>query len=283
MFAGAWRDRLPGGWLWQCRECHLGFRHPRLPIEQMNAMYANGAQTVWRYAFEDRPDWLIARQWIADCDNSVLDVLDVGCADGHFLVEGVSARHRRYGIEINPAASAAAISVGVRWIGARLEDIAVNADQCFDVITAFDVLEHVFDPRSFVAQAARLLRKDGRLLIATGNLSAPTFRFMGAKYWYAGLAEHVSFISPAWFETSAQALELRQERSARYSHASGSRIRVLRETAANSLYRVAPKAVARLRQLSRHSGRATWSSALDLTPPSWMTARDHFITEFRRA
>jgi SAM-dependent methyltransferase len=261
----------------------LAFRHPRLPIELMNEMYADASGTAWRYAFNERADWIVARRWIAEQDMRTLDVLDVGCADGHFLVEGVSTHHRRYGIEINPAASAAAISTGVRWVGLTLEDLALSPGRRFDVITAFDVLEHVFDPRDFVARASQLLRKDGRLIIATGNLTSRTFEFMGAKYWYACIAEHVSFVSPAWCDAIAGPLGLRRERTELYSHACGSYVQMVCQPAANCLYRLTPKGLGLMRRVRNHIRSSKQSITSELMSPNWMTARDHFITEFRQS
>lgn len=281
MFSGVNRGRLTGGDLWQCSDCGLGFRYPRLSAEQMNAMYATTSDDAWRYEFNKRPDWNIARDWIKSYGEKPLDILDVGCADGHFLISGTDAIHRRCGVEINPKASAIAASAGIKIVGKTIEELSAVPGGLFDVITAFDVLEHVADPRLFIAQSMRLLRKDGHLIIATGNLAAPTFRFMGSRYWYAAIAEHVSFISPVWCDTTANYFGLQKSRCHMYSHASGIYIRSVRDVVANLIYHYFPYAFGWFRNKCRQKKLFDASGSIDLTPPSWATAHDHFITEFQ--
>jgi len=249
---------------------------------QMNGLYSEAPGTAWRYRFDDRPDWLIARRWISEVAVRSLDILDVGCADGRFLIDGVDAHHRRYGIEINPISSTAASFAGVKVVGKTLEDLAAGPDRQFDVITAFDVLEHVFDPRDFVLQATRLLREGGRLIVATGDLSAATFRFMGAAYWYASIAEHISFISMDWCEAASRVVGLRLARHERFAHQSGKFFTKLRQTVANAFYRVSPSTYSLLRQNFFRAKLTHNADHIDAGPPSWMTAQDHIIVEFIR-
>ncbi|MEO8153798.1 MAG: methyltransferase domain-containing protein [Rhizobacter sp.] len=60
------------------------------------------------------------------------------------------------------------------------------------------MIEHVEDPRNFVASLAERLAPGGTLIISTGTLDAHSWRFAGGLYWYCGYPENISFITQAW-------------------------------------------------------------------------------------
>lgn len=51
----------------------------------------------------------------------------------------------------------------------------------FDVITLFEVIEHVVEPLPLLRECHRILRPDGVLLIGIGNTSSWTVRSMGGR------------------------------------------------------------------------------------------------------
>jgi SAM-dependent methyltransferase len=91
-------------------------------------------------------------------------VLDVGCGPGRF---SAYCRGSYKGIELNPQAVADAKRNGRNVVLERLEDQAENA---FDVVTLFQVLEHVSDPQAFLADAARRVAPGGRLIVTTPDM-----------------------------------------------------------------------------------------------------------------
>lgn len=93
-----------------------------------------------------------------------LKVLDVGCGPGWF--SDVCKGHYK-GIDLNPDAVTIARSKGRNVVLEKLEDQAAGG---FDVVTMFQVLEHVDQPESFVAAAARCVADGGKLIIATPDM-----------------------------------------------------------------------------------------------------------------
>lgn len=98
-------------------------------------------------------------------------LLDVGCGIGRFLKEA-GASYDVFGTEISEYALLAANHQ------AGLKGRLTQADALkglpyrsgsFDVVTALDIVEHLDRPETFVAEAWRLLRPGGLLVLSTPN------------------------------------------------------------------------------------------------------------------
>ena len=136
---------------------------------------------------------------------SITDALDVGCAEGSFLAHAVEA------------------FPGVRWSGtdvsgyalerarARLPELSLQeapatalpfAAGSFDLVTAFDVLEHVPELQAGVAELHRVLRPGAHLVV-----SVPVYD--GPLGWLVRLLDkdptHLHKNSRQWWLTGALA------------------------------------------------------------------------------
>lgn len=97
-------------------------------------------------------------------------LLEVGPGFGTFLeVATKSGAFRRVlGIEPTPEMAAACRARGVEVIERRVED-AVGHIADADIVVSFEVIEHLFDPGSFVAHCARLIPGGGLLVLTCPN------------------------------------------------------------------------------------------------------------------
>lgn len=101
---------------------------------------------------------------------TTLSVLDLGCAEGVFLDFLRDRGHpsdRLLGADISEQMVAATIVRGHRAIAAAELDEVADA---FDLITLWDVLEHVPDPGQTVLMVSRLLAPGGRVLVQTPRI-----------------------------------------------------------------------------------------------------------------
>jgi len=96
-------------------------------------------------------------------------VLEIGCGDGLFLAKLKQAGHYGTGLEINEEAVRLGISAGLDIRNATVEAFAADCTEPFDVVCAFQVLEHVTDPCSFLVSALHCLRDDGLAIFAVPN------------------------------------------------------------------------------------------------------------------
>lgn len=213
-FAGRYLDEpIAGGRLFRCPECTLAFRWPVLSDARYLELYDSGCDTHWQDS-EIRTDYrLLAREIQSSfpCGGSVLDV---GCNNGNFLA-GLDSRYILNGIEVNVAAGVSARDRGIAVWHSVSE---VPKETKFDVVTAIDVIEHIRDPRAFLAELIPLLKPHGMLLISTGDADNAAWRRVHSRWWYCGIPEHISFISKTWcsHHVTSLGLELGGVRTFRY-------------------------------------------------------------------
>lgn len=96
-------------------------------------------------------------------------LLDVGCGAGIFLKLAKLEGYQIQGIESDPLAVATAAKLyGVNNIATQSIEDFINAEssECFDIITLFDVLEHLTNPRE-VLEALEMRLKPGGYLVLT--------------------------------------------------------------------------------------------------------------------
>lgn len=112
------------------------------------------------------------------------NMLDIGCGTGELLAFFLKKDWTVLGIEPNPSAR----KFAQQQYGLEVHDessIPTLADQHFDVVSMWHVLEHVTDLNERMKQVKRLLHPEGHLLIAVPNIESPDARHY-KEYW-AGL------------------------------------------------------------------------------------------------
>jgi SAM-dependent methyltransferase len=91
----------------------------------------------------------------------------------------------------------------------------------YDVITLWDVFEHLHDPEATLTEAARLLRPAGLLVMSTPNLASWDRRLFG-KYWIGYELPRHLYLFDRWNVTpllARQGFDLLEVRSFFGSHA----------------------------------------------------------------
>jgi 2-polyprenyl-3-methyl-5-hydroxy-6-metoxy-1,4-benzoquinol methylase len=107
--------------------------------------------------------------------SSKMRVLDVGCGTGAILEE-FSRRFEAFGIDPSEQAIEFCRQRGLTNVWAGLLD-DFPADRMFDLVTMFDVVEHVPDDVGLLKAARRHLVPGGHLLIAV-----PAFRWLWSRH-----------------------------------------------------------------------------------------------------
>jgi SAM-dependent methyltransferase len=97
-------------------------------------------------------------------------LLDVGCAKGFFLFHAKKAGFEPYGIDI----SNYAIHEGQKLFGdsvvcCNVEESIPFSDEVFDVITCWDLIEHLRNPFAVLRNLGKKLKKGGLIFVETCN------------------------------------------------------------------------------------------------------------------
>lgn len=97
--------------------------------------------------------------------------LDVGCFNGFFVKKLLSLGYDAHGVDFNKSAIAYGqekLGLGSRITTQTLEELFEQGKQ-FDVITLFEVLEHLPDAKTFLGDVTKLLKDGGVLILSTPN------------------------------------------------------------------------------------------------------------------
>jgi len=110
-------------------------------------------------------------------------LLDVGCATGFFLEAAIEQGFDAHGVEF----SAVAIAQARADIRARITRGDVNAllqqqPNEFDVVSAFDIVEHVQDPKKFLREIFDILAPGGALALSTPDTGHFLRYLMGSRW-----------------------------------------------------------------------------------------------------
>ncbi|MBW8003601.1 MAG: class I SAM-dependent methyltransferase [Planctomycetes bacterium] len=109
-------------------------------------------------------------------------VLDLGCAMGFFLKVMKERNYEVYGVEVSKyAAGYAKNSLNLNVHEGDLQSADFH-DEFFDIITMWDVLEHLSNPQETLIEIKRILTGNGVLIIETLNIGSLTARIL-KKNW----------------------------------------------------------------------------------------------------
>lgn len=135
-------------------------------------------------------------------------LLDVGCAAGFFLAEA-RAHYEVQGVELSAWSSAyARDQLGLPVITGTLEQAALPAAR-FDIVTLWDVIEHVPQPVPVLAEAARLLAPGGRIVLTTGDWGSAYAQARRERWHLLTPPWHLSFFSRTTLAEAARRAGLR--------------------------------------------------------------------------
>lgn len=173
----------------RCRRCGLIYLNPRPVQDAMESYYPDTYEGFitkkgniifrWgaRYRMVKRCRAVMARHGL-----SKGRLLDIGCATGDFLAAMRREAWEVYGVEpVRLAAREAQRRLGEKIFQGLLEE-ASFPDACFDVVTLWDVLEHLHNPLSSLSEIHRILRPDGLMVLGVPHLSSFDAALFG-RYW----------------------------------------------------------------------------------------------------
>lgn len=119
-------------------------------------------------------------------------ILDVGCGTGAFLKEAKTRGWEVYGTEYTEKAIAICKSLGINMQAGKLDPSLYEKDS-FDVITSFEVMEHINNPQEEIQNIRQLLRPGGLFYFTTPNFNSLERYLLKGKYNIINYPEHLSY------------------------------------------------------------------------------------------
>lgn len=160
--------------LYECPECEIQFwipfKNPGADFYQKSDLYYDGLRILSEQSFMWNHEQFFKNPPHKNPDGKKL--LDVGCGDGLFLSRAQKLGYEVCGFDFNPEQ----IKYAKRYY--KLENIFVgtldtflksHSNILFDVISFFEVIEHLDNPKEFIIKALSILRPGGFLIISIPN------------------------------------------------------------------------------------------------------------------
>lgn len=166
-------------WLVECSHCKLVTVLPRLPIEELDKYYPE-EYIAYPSAVEEETEWHkradrmrgIRRRCdfsISESGKSTGTILDIGSATGIYLKAMQDRGWQATGLEPSEYAAHYAINhLKLNVIHGYLEQDTFPANQ-FDLITLWDVFEHLPNPTESLEIIHKILKPGGVLLLTLPN------------------------------------------------------------------------------------------------------------------
>ncbi len=184
----------------RCSSCQTVYLNPRLDPSIIIDAYAEGedesfiAQDFMRMRTFETALRRLAKKYVITLSEET-KILDIGCAGGAFLLAAENLGLSAVGIEPN------------RWLcdyaqkkhqlDARAGTLADHhfPDNIFDLITLWDVIEHVPNPDAELHEIRRILKPNGLLIVNYPDYSSLPARILGKK-WPFWLSVHLTYYTP---------------------------------------------------------------------------------------
>jgi len=190
-----------------CPECGTLFVNPRPPYELLMDFYTRSPSTsFWIHEFFTpvaearrekifRPRAEYISETLPEMSKSVIG--DIGAGFGLFLEE--CARFwpsaRLIAIEPSPEMVDICTEKGLEVIPCAVENVT-GWDGQFDLLTSFELFEHLYYPDEFLKKAWQLLRPGGRLFLTTLNGEGFDIQILWDKSKSVAPPHHLNFFNP---------------------------------------------------------------------------------------
>lgn len=189
--------------IYSCRACGLEFQYPQPTDRRLAEIYSSeyflGSKDQQSLANQKSLKRATASLYLNHLAPFLRQphprLLEIGCGHGEFLLEAQRRGYRVEGIEYSRHAATEANSrLGQDLVRVGSPEADVLPPAAYDVIGAFDVIEHLRNPSRSLAYMHAALKPGGLIAIVTPSLDSWSRRLLG-RYWMEYKTEHLTYFS----------------------------------------------------------------------------------------
>jgi 2-polyprenyl-3-methyl-5-hydroxy-6-metoxy-1,4-benzoquinol methylase len=186
----------------RCIQCGLHYLYPRLIESAMQEVYressyyeggacgyADTSYTAQEFALRATFERLLRN--LAKRKLTGGDLLEIGCGYGYLLDEARSFFDRRVGTDYSFEAAKIARATGAEVFVGGIEQ--VPSEEKFDCVIGTQLIEHVYEPLSFVKRLAGHTKPGGHIILATPDIGGVLRKAMGQRWPSFKVPEHVVY------------------------------------------------------------------------------------------
>jgi 2-polyprenyl-3-methyl-5-hydroxy-6-metoxy-1,4-benzoquinol methylase len=196
----------------QCSECSFVYVNPRIKTEELYKLYSSDYFNNTQFGYENyelnaRLRIMTFEKWysliVPFLGKKQERALDIGCAAGDFIeVMMRNGWKDAEGIELDPTMIALLRKKNILVSTTPLEKIEMNGK--YDLITLFDVIEHLPGLSEAFQKLHDILEPDGTIALITPDYSSAQRKLFGKRWFQFKPYEHIQYFTPT---TLARALK----------------------------------------------------------------------------
>lgn len=190
----------------RCRHCGLIYQNPQLSNSELLQHYP---EDYLPYMKDLRSEKSLFRRFdlehglarrcqrvMRHCTEPGI-LLDVGCATGLFMNAMRERGWRVAGVELSPYAAEYARQTFHLDVFAGTLEAAAYPDDSFNVVTLWDVFEHLPNPKATLAEIARILKPGGLVTMSLPNPTSVEANLFGSNWVGWDRPRHLHLFTPA--------------------------------------------------------------------------------------
>ena len=198
----------------KCRECGFVFLSPRPDEQEMRTYYSpeyygEGAHKFWRWLEAVRLYFVQRRvRRVQEYFPRPGTVIDIGCGQGTFLRLLQEQGWECHGTELNEESASRARRSGIP-VAVGEFDKRQFLPETIDLISLWQVIEHLPDPLKTLSALRPLLKKGGIVAISTPNIDSVQARITARRWFHLDPPRHLCLFSPQTLEGMMKSLGFR--------------------------------------------------------------------------
>ncbi len=167
----------------KCKNCHFMYVNPIEKASKINGDYSKMENTDAYIIRGSRLRAAKSQLGLIKKHKSGTTLLDIGCGEGFFLFNAAKHGYITKGIEISQDAAEYAEREFNLDVEAKPFEELQFPDNYFDVVTLWQVLEHVPYPLIVLKEVHRILKPEGLLVTSTPDIESILAKTFRRKWW----------------------------------------------------------------------------------------------------